>query len=729
MKLGSPRPGRRCRPAWGALLLALALTGCRGGRVGKYSQAPVILISIDTLRADHLPIYGYAAGSTPHIDALAREGVVFEDAYSQVPLTLPSHTTLLTGLLPPHHGVRDNMGFTLKPEHRTLATRLKAAGAATGAAISAYVLRRQTGISQGFDFYDDELEIKGGTESLGAIQRDGARAVASLTRWVDDHASGRFFAFLHLYEPHSPYEPPPEFDRFPARYDGEIAYADALVGRFLDHLKARGILDRALVVLVSDHGEGLGEHGEAEHGIFLYREEMHVPLIVRLPGGARGGTRVRGTVGLDDVAPTILDLAGLPAGGMDGHSLREALVEGTAKDERVYSETLFPRYHFGWSDLYAATEGSLRYIRAPRPELYDLGPDPHELKNLASSRAATAADMEHWLDARRGEAAAPEAESAEVRRKLEALGYVGVASAPPPEGDLPDPKDRIGSYEELKRGLALRQKGRDADAVPIFRKVLAENPRMLDAWEVLGTTLVRLGRAKEGIKALTRALEIDPGRATTHIALVRAYATAGRLDMALEHGKLAAATDPAQGYEVLAQLMLDEKRLDLAAEFARKSLAADPGRMMSHFVLGVTAQEAGRFEEAVGQFRQAEEAKKRRPNAIVRGLHSRMATCLGYLGRNAEAEKEFRAEIEAIPYSREARQGLAALYWSEGKDAEARAVLTGLLDAEPHPDADTYWAIVHTFAVLGDTASARDWAARARRLYPDDARFGGGAKS
>ena len=277
------------------LLLALAcVSGCgpRPSQVAtRFPGAPVILISIDTLRADHLPSYGYRAGSTPAIDRLAAAGVVFDDAYSQTPLTLPSHTTLLTGRLPWHHGVRDNIGYTVAPGERTLAARFKAAGYATGAAVSSYVLRHQTGIARGFDFFDDGLTIAGTGEALGETQRDGQQTADALAAWVDTHAGQPLFAFLHLYEPHAPYTPPASHASAQP-YDGEISYADEIVGRFLDRLAARGILDRAIVALVSDHGEGLGDHGEAEHGLLLYREALRVPLIVRLPGGRYRGTRV-----------------------------------------------------------------------------------------------------------------------------------------------------------------------------------------------------------------------------------------------------------------------------------------------------------------------------------------------------------------------------------------------------------------------------------------------------
>src|SRR3989442_5375453 len=239
------------------LLAGAAVCACRfsSGSSTRYPDAPVILISIDTLRADHLSLYGYRDGSTPNLDRLGGEGIVFDRAYSHCPLTLPAHASMLTGLLPPRHGVRDNLGFRLSPEHRTLATRFKSSGLRTGGAISAYVLRGATGIGQGFDFYDDGIEVQAGTESVGNLQRDGSVAVDALSRWIASQGVARFFAFLHLYEPHTPYAPPERHRNHALLYDGDISYADELVGRFLDGLRSRGVYDRSLVVVTSDHGE------------------------------------------------------------------------------------------------------------------------------------------------------------------------------------------------------------------------------------------------------------------------------------------------------------------------------------------------------------------------------------------------------------------------------------------------------------------------------------------
>ena len=694
--------------------------------LAQYPGAPVVLISIDTVRADRLPLYGYRHGSTPVLDALAPEAMVFDDVYSHYPLTLPSHASLLTGLLPTTHGVRDNLGYTLKPGSRTLAARFKAAGYATGGAVSAFVLRRQTGIAEGFDFFDDAIEMAGTGASVADTQRDGRLTVDALGDWIDRQANSRVFAFLHLYEPHTPYAPPPSH-RMSDPYDGEIAYADELVGRLLDRVKARGWFDRAVVAVVSDHGEGLGDHGETEHGILLYRETLRVPWILRLPGSAGAGRRLAGTLGLVDVAATLLDLAGLDAGGLDGQTVRTALAARTPIDRSVYSETLYPRLHLGWSDLASATEQKFRYIRAPVPELYDVSNDPGERQNVAASRAGTASALAAWIARTTAGAkpAGPDPAPADVRERLKALGYIGSSGAPLSSADagLADPKDRIASFEAWKGALVVDRAGRTAEAIERYREILASNPRMVDAWESLATALVAVGRTKDAIAAFGRVIEIDPLKPEPHLALARIYALERQPSRARLHAELGSQRDPGQGYEILAQLMMDAGRQDEAAADARRSLQADAARYMSHYLLGVIAQQHAQCDEAIGHFERAIAAKRLEPHAVVRNLHAALADCLARAGRDADAEREFKAELAAIADSAEARVGLATLYKSQGRDADSQSVLIGLIASTPNPGADTYWTVVHTLTVLGDAPAARDWTTRGRAMFPHDSRF------
>ena len=587
------------------------------------------------------------------------------------------------------------------------------------------MLRRQTGIDRGFDFFDDRFTIAGTGDSLSETQRDGRVSADALAGWIEAHANQPFFAFLHLYEPHAPYTPPAgHASAHP--YDGEIAYADEIVGRFVERLAARGILDRAILALVSDHGEGLGDHGEAEHGLLLYREALHVPLILRLPGQVRAGTRIRGAAALADLAPTLLELSGAPAGGLDGQSLVSALATGRVADHLVYSETMYPRLHFGWSDLASAIDDRYHYVRAPRPELYDQASDPQERRDLIETQGSTATALAAALDrvTAGSSLVEPAAVDADVRERLRALGYTTSSPASAAAAaSLPDPKDKIADYETLRRAQRLAAEGRDPEVIDLLTKLLAHDPGMLDAHELVAKSLTRLGRTREAIEAFGRVLAIDPLKPETHLALARILALERDPGRARKHAELAVRRDPAAAYEMLAELMMDAGRMKDGAAFARQSLEADPSRYMSHYLIGVVAQRTGHCEEAIAAFRKAIEAKAAEPNAVVRNLHAGLADCLARTGSVADAEREFRAELAEVPSSTEARIGLATLYRSQRRDADARVVLEGLIAALPQENADAYWTVVHAFTVLGDAAAAHEWSAKARAVFPADPRF------
>ncbi|HEY0158973.1 MAG TPA: sulfatase-like hydrolase/transferase, partial [Thermoanaerobaculia bacterium] len=502
------------------ILGLLLLLSC--GQRESVSAPPVIVVSIDTLRSDRLPAYGYRGIETPALDSFRRDAVLFERAYSHTPLTLPSHATILTGLLPAQHGARDNVGFRVNAA-QGLASELKARGYATAGAVSAYVLRAQTGISAGFDTWDDEIDRGARNASLGAVQRAGSETIRIAREWIGAHDAAPFFYFLHLYEPHAPYDAPEPFrSRAKNAYDAEVVHSDALLGDFFAFLRERGIYDRALIVVLSDHGEGLGDHGEDEHGIFLYREAIQVPLLVKLPGNARAGESVKTPVGLVDVAPMI----------------RGGSVDVQARP--IYSETFYPRFHFGWSDLHSIVEGDEHYIDAPRAELYDLASDPAERTNLLAERRRSYARMRGLLAPLKQEAAAPSAIDPEEAEKLAALGYIG--SAAPATGPLPDAKDRTNTFRDLREAFRLYRAGDDAAALERFERILAGNPSMIDAWDVKSKLLFRMGRTDAAIEAGKEALRRSPS--STHLALdlANALLLAGRTEEAEQHAELALKT-------------------------------------------------------------------------------------------------------------------------------------------------------------------------------------------
>jgi len=432
-------------------LTAIAIAG-RWWLTTRAARTPlgVLLITLDTVRADRLSPYGFMNVSLPNLERLAREGVVFDQATSVAPLTLPAHTTLLTGLLPPHHAVRDNADTPLADTFTTLAETLLAHGFRTGAAVGSAVLDPRRGLKQGFEQYFGFNEPN--SDAPGNGQRRADEVVNDAIRWLDTIAEHRFLLWTHLYDAHRPYDPPEPFRTTYGHnpYVGEIAFADSQIGRLLEALDTRSLLDRTVVIVVGDHGESLGAHGERDHGIFVYEDTLRVPLMVRAPG--LGASRIAEVVRLADVMPTILDLLNIPSPPVDGTSLVE-LMRGRLQGLNLvaYSESLYPA-RLGWSSLRALRDGRFKLIDAPRPELYDLAEDPFEEHNIYDTRRALAAEMTTRVSAiAQGSNPVPgqdrHAVTPELRAQLGALGYVSSAAAEG-QGDTarPDPKDCIGSY-------------------------------------------------------------------------------------------------------------------------------------------------------------------------------------------------------------------------------------------------------------------------------------------
>ncbi len=464
----NPPANRATRLLFALVGLVAVLGGLAAWRLlapAGRGQGPIILVSVDTLRADRLPAYGYRAVRTPAIDSLAADGVLFERAYAHSPQTLPSHASILTGQLPFETGVRDNIGFSLPSGPATLAELLRARGIATGGVVSAFVLRKETGIARGFDFFDDQMPSAAADKPMGEVQRPGEASLEAAKAWMENQASPRFFLFFHIYEPHTPYEPPERFKAY-APYDGEVAHSDEIVGGLLGWLKERGLYDSATVIFLSDHGEGLGDHGELEHGLFLYEATTRVPLIVKMPGRRGAGRRVASPVQHIDLAPTILEAAGAsPAAGLKGRSLLSVLEgkDAGTSDASVYAESFYGRYHFGWSELYSLTDSRYRYIKAPRPELYDLQRDPGEKENISASRAQVVQAARASLDRLLATAVVhqPTRVSAEDLQRLQALGYVGSQSTVSPDApaeSLPDPKDKAAVLETWRHAMELSAK-------------------------------------------------------------------------------------------------------------------------------------------------------------------------------------------------------------------------------------------------------------------------------
>lgn len=680
---------------------AMAGAGWIGWRFAHTTAAhggPIVLISIDTLRADHLPAYGYRKVATPAIDALAADGLLFEQSWSHSPLTLPSHVSILTGLLPFQHGVRDNLGFAVRTGEHTLARMLAERGFATGGFVSAYVMRKDTGIGQGFDTYDDRLPPSSPEIAIGEVQRDGADTVEAAEAWLDRLRSSRFFLFLHLYEPHTPYAPPERFKQY-LPYDGEIAYADELVGRVIASLRNRGLYDDALIILLSDHGEGLGGHGEQEHGVFLYRETTHVPLIIKLPGGDRAGRRVATPVQHADLVPTILDKVRAPhPAGLRGRSLVPIFTGGTIAEAGLYAEALYSRYHFGWSELYALTDARYRFIRAPRDELYDIQEDAGEQRNVAADRESTRIAMRQALEKLMAGAKidAPAEVSAEDRERLKALGYIGMQATVNPESGadaLPDPKERAYVLTQYRTALDMVRGGRMSEAIRVFQSIVAENPGMADVWSELAGLLVRQGRLEEAVAVYKRLVETAPHEPAAIVSVVQVLVELGRNKEARQQAELALKMLPAAEarwrattHKLLMRMALAENDLDTARAEAARGEEADPAMPLRDFTEGLIHFNAGRFAEAVPCFQSALKKSADRTFQIP-DLRYYLGDSLARIERQAEAEQQLTDEVRLFPSSTRARSGLAMLYRVQGRIEESNRAIETMLRVSPTPDA------------------------------------------
>lgn len=682
--------------------------------------APVFVIVVDTLRSDRLPFYGYVSGVTPALSALREDSILFESAWSPVPLTLPAHSSLFTGVPPGVHRVLDNGGYRLGATPPTLAELLKKEGYETGGAVSCIVLSGATGISRGFDRWEDRIEPSEPGLAANRVQRPGTETVRHLEAWLGGVKGERVFAFLHLFEPHAPYEAPEPFrSLFADPYDAEVATADAAVGAFLDGLKRRGLYEKSLVVFLSDHGEGLGDHGEEEHGVFLYREAIQVPLLVKLPSAKPGerppyaGTRVETPVELLDVLPTVADVVGLPGfAPREGSVSLARLAAGVAAPERrLFAETFYPRIRFGWSELRSVVDGTWHYVDAPRPELFDLATDPSETKNRIEEKAGPLRAMKAEVEKRKSPFVEPSAVDEEEAKKLASLGYVTMTTAG--GGALPDPKDEIGTLEQLKRGLGLLKGGRTAESVETLRKLLERNPRLVDAWEAYAQGLARLGRADEAVAAIRKTVELSPADRTNYLlSVANLCLQVRRSDEAIRHADLAIARGDTGGHEVKARALLGKGDLAGAEAEARRSLETGTGRKRSWLVLADVLASGGRFAEALAMTEKLRETVGERGLDDLAGYRFLRGNLLGRLGRWEEAEAEILEETRRFPGYLPAWQTLVLLRASRGRGEEARRTVDAMVAAAEGPS--TYVAAAELLERLGDAAGAARLRAEAR---------------
>jgi tetratricopeptide (TPR) repeat protein len=671
------------------LLIALLLAAC----ARRELPPSIVLISIDTLRADHLHAYGYRGVGTPSIDALARDGVVYRNAWSHCPLTLPSHLSILTGLLPPEHGVRDNAGYRFDgAAHPSLAALLQKQGYATGAAVSAYVLRVTTGANAGFDDYDDAIGVIDGAP-LGALQRPGGKTEAIAERWIDAHQGKPFFYFLHIYEPHTPYQP---------TYDADVAASDAIAGRLIAHLKQRGVYDNALIILTSDHGEGLMEHGEAEHGVFLYREDLHVPLILKLPHAARRGS-VDSLAQLIDIAPTVLDAAGIaPLAAMHGVSLLTAAKTDTRTS---YAESFYPRIHLGWSELRSVVRGVLHVIDAPRPEVYDLRVDASERNNVIDRERRAYTKLRDMARSTAGSFAAPERVDAEEAKKLAALGYVS-AGTDTGNGPLPDPKDVIGQLATLK----------GARSIDDLKQLLASNPRWSDVREQLGAEYDRAGDHAAAARVYEGGIRMTPRLAGT-FALSAGYALIAMRDLnaAAAHAQLALSAGEPGAHLLLGEIAL--ARNDTATA-SREEAAAEGVASQKAHALFLAARIAAMQRDYLRTLRILDDVQRARAasgESLPEHFHYVAGDALARTNRPAEAVREMEREIVDDPHDLRAYVDLSLLQFIGGRREDAQRTVAKL--AAMNPDAALSAEVARELEAFGDSASAKLWQLRSQHVH------------
>lgn len=642
------------RPIRGALLALITFASFASAapqpKSTRKPQPPnLLLVTIDTLRADHIGAYGYKAAATPNLDRLAAEGARFAEAYSAVPITLPSHATLMTGTFPMMHGLHDFSDNRLNQSQPTMAGILREHGYATGAVVASAVLDSRFGLNSGFDFYYDHFDFSRLLETnLDAMERPANVVVDEALQWLGQKRQKPFFLWVHLYDPHNPYHPPePYASRFKTQpYDGEIAFADAQMGRVLAYLRAKGLYGNTTIVVSGDHGEGLGEHQEKTHGFFIYDSTLHVPLIFK-PAAISKPAVIETPVSLVDILPTVLDLLHVEApDGIQGRSLLPLIRDHEAGAKSpLYGESFLPRIHFNWSEVRGVRVGQYHFIDGPKPELYDLGPDPHELNNLFASRPALAAEMRGKLTGAIRDYT-PGKELAEktpldpaMMERLKSLGYAAVSSGHTStlsDPNLPDAKDRIGTYELISEAIDDSQHGRFDESIAKLNETLKTEPDSESVHYLLGLNYYRKHDPRSAVKEFERVLAASPEYGLAAYYLGLAYAAAGELEQAVVT--------------------------------LQRALELDKTNHSAAFNLGVAYLQLKKVPESIAAFRRAVEIYPAYALA-----HRSLGEVLMFQGTSKEAIESLRRATELAPEDARAWADLAQAYQAAGMQAESES--------------------------------------------------------
>jgi len=614
----------------------------------------------------------------------------------------------MTGRLPYQNGVRSNISYKLESDlQNTLPRLLGQRGYATGGAVSAYVLRGDTGLRSIFDFYDDSMEVWE-SATLGALQRPGSETLRVALNWLNGVQAKPFFLFFHLFEPHTPYEPIEPFrTKYASRsYDGEIATADFYLGQLLDELQKRGLYDKALIVLCGDHGEGLGDHGEAEHGVLLYREVLHVPLIVKLPGRSLAGKRVTAPAQLVDILPTIVDAVGgnVPA-GLPGMSLIELAQHAQARP--IYSETLYPRLHIGWSQLRSLTDTRDHYIESPAPEMYDVVDDPRETKNIRAENRRQSLALASQLSAIPLNLQQQSPANAEERARLAALGYLSGAASHA-SGPLKNPRDNIQVLQQVQQTFVLNEQGKYRESIELCRQILNKNPDLVDVYTQMAGDYRRLGMLQQALDTYREAIRRSPQLVDSlAIEIAKLEFDRGDFKAAELNAQQAMKLDPHDAHFVLAGVAEAHGDLRRAEQEARLALPRVPAMITLARIL----TEERKFDEALAMIDRATASQGAHPLATIA---STRGDILARMGRNAEAEAAFRDEIARFPRTTEAYTKLALLLASQHRFDEIASTLEAMVKASPIPA--TYFLASREMKDLGNESAARAFRNRGEKL-------------
>lgn len=636
------------------------------------SSLSMILITVDTLRADRLGCYGYRRIKTPHMDALAREGVLFEKAFTPVPTTLPAHGSLFMGNYPTTTGLKSNGTFALEESAITLAELLKGKGYTTAAFISSYVLDSRFGLDQGFDVYDDDLVTGVKDQSLMHKERRAETVTHAALQWLSKEKKDPFFLWIHYYDPHTAYDPPQPYKDVYTHclYDGEIAYTDSWIGVLIKKLKEMKLYDHTLLVLTGDHGEALGDHGEDTHGIFLYDATLHVPLIFRHPGLLPQNKRIGSLVRLIDIAPTLLDFSGQKIPNiMQGVSLRP-LISGRMKEVQLvlFCETDYPRYTYGWSPLEGIRSEQWKYIKAPESELYNILKDPHEGKNLIPEEKKQAEQIQKEFSLIRKQISPKKATASSrtidldqtSREKLRSLGYVFSTSSPKDRSSYPDPKSKIGVLKHFNQGAEYLSQKKYPEAIKEFEKAIQKDPKNIDAYNCLGAVYQIMGEIDKALESYQKTISLGPDHLGALLQLGTLYLQAGKAEEGKATLEKALRVNPEspEPYLHLGIYSIGKEDWTIAKAHFQKVLELDPKNLTAQNHLASVYHKLGESDKALAICQAVLSSHPKDPSALYN------FGCISMDQRKySEALEAFQKLIDTYPDYSKAYQYMGMIHF------------------------------------------------------------------